>query len=81
MEKRIGAILIIIKEKDNIRRLNEILSEHAEIIIGRQGIPVRNRGLNVISIVIEGTNEEFSALTGKLGRLKGITARSVVAKE
>jgi putative iron-only hydrogenase system regulator len=81
MEKRLGAILIIIKEKDNIQRLNEILSDHADIIIGRQGIPVRNRGLNVISIVVEGTNEEFSSLTGKLGRLKGITARSVLAKD
>ncbi len=81
MEKRIGAILIIVKDKDNVRRLNEILSDHADIIIGRQGIPVRNRGLNVISIVVEGTNEEFSALTGQLGRLKGITARSVFAKE
>lgn len=81
MEKRIGAILIIVKDKDNVRRLNEILSDHADIIIGRQGIPVRNRGLNIISIVVEGTNEEFSALTGQLGRLKGITARSVLAKE
>ncbi len=81
MEKRIGAILIVVKEKENIQRLNEILSVHADIIIGRQGIPVRNRGLNIISIVVEGTNEEFSALTGKLGRLKGITARSVLAKD
>ena len=81
MEKRIGAILIVVKEKENIQRLNEILSVHADIIIGRQGIPVRNRGLSIISIVVEGTNEEFSALTGKLGRLKGITARSVLAKD
>jgi putative iron-only hydrogenase system regulator len=81
MEKRIGAILIMVKEKESVQKLNDILTHHASIIIGRQGIPVREKGISIISLVIEGTGDEFSSLTGKLGRLKGITARSVLAKD
>lgn len=81
MEKRIGAILILIKDKEYIQKLNDILSSHSSVIIGRQGIPVREKGLSIISLVIEGTTDEFSTLTGQLGRLKGITARSILAKE
>jgi putative iron-only hydrogenase system regulator len=80
MEKRIGAIIILVKEKDNVQKLNELLSLHAGIIIGRQGIPLRDRGISVISIVIEGTNDEINALSGQLGKLEGITARVVMAK-
>jgi putative iron-only hydrogenase system regulator len=81
MEKRIGAILILVKDKENVQQLNDILSKHASIIIGRQGIQIRDRGLSIISLVIEGSTDEFSTLTGQLGRLKGITARSVLAKD
>ncbi len=81
MEKRFGAILILVRDKENVQQLNDILSKHASIIIGRQGIQVREKGLSIISLVIEGTNDEFSTLTGQLGRLQGITARSILAKE
>lgn len=81
MEKRIGAILILVKDKESIQKLNDILTKHASVIIGRQGIPIREKGMNVISLVIEGTADEFSTLTGQLGRLNGISARSVLAKD
>jgi putative iron-only hydrogenase system regulator len=81
MEKRIGAIVILVKEKVNIQRLNEILSAHASVIIGRQGIPIRDRGINIISLVVEGTNDEISSLSGQLGKLEGITSKAVFAKE
>jgi len=81
MEKRIGAILILVKNKESVHMLNDILSKHASVIIGRQGIPIREKGLSIISLVIEGTADEFSTLTGQMGRLKGITARSILAKE
>ena len=81
MEKRIGAILILIKDKESVQKLNDLLSKHASIIIGRQGIQIREKGLSIISLVIEGTTDEFSTLTGQLGRLKGITARTLLAKE
>jgi putative iron-only hydrogenase system regulator len=81
MEKRIGAIIILVKEKENVQLLNEILSRHASVIIGRQGIPIRERAINVISLVIEGSNDEISTLSGQLGRLEGITSKAVFAKE
>lgn len=81
MEKRIGAIIILVKDKDNIQKLNSILSGHSSIIIGRQGIPIRDRGVSVISLVVEGTNDEISTLSGQIGRLEGVTSKSVFAKE
>lgn len=81
MEKRIGAILIIVKEKENVQRLNGILTNHSSVIIGRQGIPIREKGINVISLIVEGTNDEISTLSGQIGRLEGVSSKSVFAKE
>jgi putative iron-only hydrogenase system regulator len=81
MEKRIGAIIILVKDKENVHKLNDILTHHASIIIGRQGIPIRDRGVNVISLVIEGTQDEISTLSGQLGKLEGISSKAVWAKE
>jgi putative iron-only hydrogenase system regulator len=80
MEKKIGAIILLVKEKDHIHKLNEILTRHASIIIGRQGIPIRDKGISVISLVVEGTTDEISTLSGQLGRLEGITSKAVLAK-
>ncbi len=80
MEKRIGSVLILIQNNSGIARLNEILSRHAQIIIGRQGIPLREKKINLISLVLEGTTDEIGALTGQIGRLPGIEIKSVVTK-
>ena len=80
MEKRIGAILILIREKDNVQKLNSILTNHSSVIIGRQGIPIRDKGISVISLVVEGTNDEISTLSGQIGRLEGVSSKSVFAK-
>ena len=80
MEKRIGAALIIIEDKHSVEFLNAILSKHSQIILGRQGIPIRDRGINIISLVMEGTTDEINSLTGNLGRLKGVQVKSVLAK-
>ena len=82
MDKRIASIIILVKEKENIQHLNAILSHYASIIIGRQGIPLRdNRSLSIISLIIEGTIDEINALTGQLGKLGGIKARATMVKE
>jgi putative iron-only hydrogenase system regulator len=80
MEKRIGAALIIIEDKKSVESLNTILSKHSQIILGRQGIPIRDRGINIISLVMECTTDEINSLTGNLGRLKGVQVKSVLAK-
>ena len=79
MEKRIGAVLIRIESRENIRSLNEIISDHSGIIIGRQGL-VRGSDHGIISLVLEGTTDQIGSLTGRLGRLSGIQIKSVLLK-
>lgn len=77
MEKRIGIVGIVVEDKQNVSELNKILSEHFELILGRMGLPRRD-SVNVIALIIEGSNEDVGALTGKLGNLKGIKVRSTL---
>lgn len=79
MEKRIGTVLILIKSRENVQQLNDIISKSSSIIIGRQGLP-RNNGTNIISLILEGTTDEISTLTGQLGHLQGINIKSVLLK-
>ncbi|HAN18738.1 MAG: hypothetical protein A2X13_13050 [Bacteroidetes bacterium GWC2_33_15] len=79
MEKRIGTALILIENKESVHLLNDIISKHSEIIIGRQGLP-RYNGQSIISLVLEGTTDEIGSLTGQLGRIKGLQVKSVVLK-
>lgn len=80
MEKRIGTITILIKGKISVPTVNALLSEYSSIILARQGLPLHNRNINVISLVIEGTIETISALTGKIGRLKDVEVKSILTK-
>ena len=80
MEKRIGSVLILLTDKKAALILNTIISDFAEIIIGRQGLPVHSTGDGIISLVLEGTTDQIGALTGQLGRLHGVSVKSVVLK-
>lgn len=79
MDQRIGAVIILIGEEGDIHRINAIITEHAGIILGRQGIPLRDRSASVISLVLEGNTDLIGSLTGKLGRLPGVRVKSVLA--
>ena len=79
MDQRIGAVIILIGEEGDIHRINAIITEHAEIILGRQGIPLRDRSTSVISLDLEGNTDLIGSLTGKLGRLPGVRVKSVLA--
>jgi putative iron-only hydrogenase system regulator len=63
-----------------VPRVNTLLTEHSEIILGRQGIPIRDHGINIISLVIEGDTDRINALTGKIGKLEGVEVRSILTK-
>ena len=76
METRVAVIGIIVENPEATARLNEILHEYGSYIIGRMGIPYRHRGINVISIAIDAPQDAITALTGKLGRLEGVTAKT-----
>jgi len=78
MGTRIGAVLILVSEEGDIQRINSIISEHSELILGRQGIPLRDRSASVISLVMEADTDRIGSLAGKLGRLPGVKVKSVL---
>lgn len=81
MEHRIGVIGIVVEDRNNAQKINSILGDHNEVIVGRMGIPYRERGVSVISLIVDGSTDEIGAMTGKLGNLKGVKVRSaLVAK-
>lgn len=77
---RIALIGIIVSSHESIESLNHILSEHSSYIIGRMGIPYRERGISIISISIDAPGDVISALTGKIGMLPGISTKTIYAK-
>ena len=77
MESRIAVISIIVENSDSVECLNRILHEYGIYIIGRMGIPYRERGVNIISVAIDAPLDVINALTGKIGRLNGISAKAV----
>jgi len=80
MEKRIGSMLIMLENRQVSSTLNEIISNYADIIIGRQGIPLRERGISIISLVVEGNTNEINALSGKIGKLSGVQIKTLLLK-
>lgn len=80
MEKRIGSVLILLQEKEAAPQVNAIISSHSSIIIGRQGLPIKNSISGIISLVLEGTTDQIGSLSGQLGRVKGVEVKSVVLK-
>ena len=79
--KRLGVVGVIIdKSDDNVSIVNEVLSEYSSIIVGRMGIPYRERGCAVITLVVDATNDEIGSLTGKLGNIAGVSVKSALAK-
>lgn len=77
METRIALIGIIVENTESTPGLNELLHEYGNYIIGRMGIPYREKGVNIISVAIDAPQDIINALSGKIGRLNGITAKTV----
>lgn len=77
MEKRVAVIAVIVEKDGQVDRLNELLHEYAEHIIGRMGIPHRERGISIISVAVDAPQDVISALGGKIGRLCGISSKTV----
>lgn len=67
---------VIVEDPDSAERLNAILHDYAEFIIGRMGIPYRQRGVSIISIAIDAPQNDISALSGKIGRLEGVSVKT-----
>ena len=76
-DTRIALIGIIVEREDCVEQLNRLLHEYGEFIIGRMGIPYRAKAINIISVAIDAPQDIINALTGKIGRLDGIGAKTV----
>jgi putative iron-only hydrogenase system regulator len=81
MDKRIAQIGIIVEETESVEKLNQLLHEYGEHIIGRMGIPYRERNINIISIVINAEQDLISTLAGKLGMLEGVSVKTIYSKK
>lgn len=78
--KRIGVIGIVVKTENSkvALEIQNILSEFSDIIIGRMGIPIRENDIKAISVIVKGSNERISALSGKLGRIDEVNIKSAL---
>lgn len=75
METRVAIIGIILERKDNVDKLNSILHEYSNRIIGRMGMPYPKKAINIITIIIDAPQDEINTLSGKIGKLSGITSK------
>ena len=80
IENRVSVISIIIKNEESAGAINELLHEYRQYIVGRMGIPYRERGVSIISIVLDAPGDVTSALSGKLGMQPGVSAKTLTAK-
>lgn len=80
MESRIALIGIIVESREAIGKLNNLLSDYSEYVIGRMGLPHQRNGVSIISIVLDAPNDIISALSGKIGMLPHITTKTIYSK-
>ena len=76
MESRIAIIGIIVEDIDASSKVNDILHDYGMYILGRMGIPYHEKGVNIISIAIDAPQDMISSLSGKIGRLNGVSAKT-----
>ncbi|MDE5547960.1 MAG: iron-only hydrogenase system regulator [Clostridia bacterium] len=79
-EKRIAVLSILVESKGEVAQLNAYLSEYGEYIVARMGIPYREKNVSVLSVVLDAPVPVVNALTGKLGKLAGVTAKTLFSK-
>lgn len=77
MESRIGVVAMVISDCDAAEKVNAVLHDFRDYVIGRMGIPYKAKGINVISVVLDAPAEALNALSGKLGMIKGVNSKLV----
>lgn len=80
METRVAVVSIIVENEEAVSEVNALLHRHADCMIGRLGIPYRAKGVNIICVAMDAPNDVINALTGSLGRIRGITAKAAYSK-
>lgn len=80
MEERVALIGIVVERYESAERLNQILHEYGKYIIGRMGIPYKEKSMNIISVAVDAPMDIISTLSGKLGMLDGVSTKTIYAK-
>jgi putative iron-only hydrogenase system regulator len=80
MEKKLAVIATVISNKDSVAKVNEVFHVYSEHVLGRLGIPHREKGVNVISVVMDAPIEIINSLSGKMGMVKGVSSKVLTAK-
>ncbi len=81
MEDRLAVISIIIEDRDCVNKVNDLLHDYGDYIIGRMGIPYPRRDISIISLIVDGPNNIISALSGKLGMIENVQAKTMYSKK
>ncbi len=79
MQTRVAVISIIVEDAGAVGQVNGLLHEYSDYIIGRMGLPYRQKNINIISIAIDAPQNEISSLAGKLGKLAGVSAKTALS--
>ena len=80
METRVAILGIVVENPNSVGKLNSLLHDYSQFIVGRMGVPYKERGISLISVMVDGPSDEISSLSGKIGQLDGITAKAVYSK-
>lgn len=80
MDIRVALIGIIIENPDSVERMNSLLHQYSSWIIGRMGVPYREKGISIISVVIDAPMDQISSLSGKLGMLDGVSTKTIYSR-
>lgn len=81
MEKRIAVIGIIVENTGSVEKLNSLLHEYGDMIIGRMGLPYRERNINIVSIAVDASQNTISELSGKIGKIEGISVKTAYSNK
>lgn len=81
MEKRIAVIGIIVENTQSVEKLNSLLHDFADIIVGRMGLPYRERNLSIVSLAVDASQDVISELTGKIGKIDGISVKTAYSNK
>ena len=81
MEKRIGCVTIILeRQKADVGTVNELISQFGDAVVGRLGLPYPERGVNIITLIVDATTDQVGDMTGRLGKLAGVSVKSALSK-
>ena len=81
METRVALLGIIVEKTESTMRLNQLLHDHADYIIGRMGIPYKERCVNIISVAIDAPQDVIAALAGKIGNIEGVSVKTAYSNK